>query len=324
MGFIYFQQNDVEQALTYVGRALQIRQKLHIPYELGLGHNTLGMIMERQGQYDEAADLYQKARHYFEVSHSDRGLALVYINLGRLRRITNDFEQSLEALNLARRVLEEKNDVTYLIVALNEVGCAYRQRGGPADRPLAEKFLTQSLDLCQRIGDRKAEADNFEDLGLLYYQWGKACKEKQAIAEANRFFEQVRKVTQKAFEIAERDDLPFLHAKVERITGDVDFERQDYDKAFNHLFRSCEVLAQALEADQSSPIQDQYRRRLRENADRLQERLNALPDINNTRYFAENLLGRIAIMPAGLKNIFGVVEAKLRSTLQLSKLLPSI
>jgi tetratricopeptide (TPR) repeat protein len=321
IGFVYFQQNDVVQALTYVGRALQIRQQLHIPYELGLGHNTLGMIKERQGNYEEAANLFQKAKHYFEVSHSDRGLALVYINLGRLRRMTCDFDQALEALNRACRVLEEKNDVTYLIIALNEIGCAYRQRGGPQDHPLAEDFLQRSLTLSQGIGDRKAEADNFEDLGLLYYYWGKALKAAKAFDEADRYFEKVRDMTQRAFAIAEREDLPFLRAKVERISGDVDFEKPDYDRAFDHLFRSCEVLASAMRQTQAAPIQYQYQRRLTENADRLQERLLALPDPVRTRFYAGSLLQRLQALPEDLQMTLGLVATKLQATLQLGKFL---
>lgn len=322
IGYIYFQQNDIEQALTYVGRALQIRRQLCIPYELGLGHNTLGMIMERQGRYDEAADSYQKAKHCFEVSHSDRGLALVYINLGRLHRITNEFERSLTVLGQACQVLEEKNDMTYLITALNEIGCAYRQRGGLDDRLLAEDNLKRSLELCKKIGDSKAEADNIEDLGLLYYNWGKALKQANRVDEANLYFERVRVAANKAFEIADREELPFLRAKVERITGEVDFEEQDYEKAFNHLFHACELLASAMKESKELPYRFQYEQRLAENKDRLQERLQALPDPRDTQFFAKNLLARFDNLPdEAQKMTLGLVATMLRSTLQLSTLL---
>jgi tetratricopeptide (TPR) repeat protein len=316
IGFVYFQKNDFEQALTYVGRALQIRRQLGIPYELGLGHNTLGMIMENGGRFDEAADLYLKAKYYFEVSHSDRGLALVYINLGRLKRITNDFEKAFEYLRLAHAVLKEKNDLTYLIVALNEIGCAYRQRGGPEDRRLAEEFLNESLKLSRDCGDRKAEADNIEDLSILYYQWGKELKQKNNLVEAERYFQKVRQAAQQVLKIAEADHLPFLKAKVERTWGDVDFEKQDYKKAFHHLFKACEVLANAMKETKDVPMH--YQRRLAENADRLQERLHTLPDLNSTRQYAQMLLYKFEKLPANTRQGMSMVESKLRATLQLS------
>jgi tetratricopeptide (TPR) repeat protein len=323
MGYVYFQKNDIEQALTYVGRALQIRRQLGIPYELGLGHNTLGMIMENQGRFDEAADLYRKARHYFEASHSDRGLALVYINLGRLTRITNDFEKSLDYLTLASTVLEEKNDVTYLIVALNEIGCAYRQRGAPEDRHRAEEFLKRSLALSREIGDRRAEADNIEDLSILYYQWGKALVQTNDVQEADRYFEKVREATWQVSQIAEAENLPFFRAKAERTFGDVDFEKQDYEKAFEHLFKACELLASAERERKEFPVQ--YQRRLAENADRLQERLHALRDPEETCHFATMLLNELKKLPEDIQKALSLVETKLHATLQLCQIpMPSI
>ena len=61
MGYVYFLQGDLVQARTYVGQALQMRLELQIPYELGLGYNTMGFIQEQNGRIDPAADLYRKA-----------------------------------------------------------------------------------------------------------------------------------------------------------------------------------------------------------------------------------------------------------------------
>jgi hypothetical protein len=134
--------------------------------------------------------------------------------------------------------------------------------------------------------------------------------------EAEKYFQRVRAAAQQVLKIAEAENLPFLKAKVERTYGDVDFEKQDYEKAFHHLFKACEVLASAVKDRKDIPLQ--YQRRLAENADRLQERLHTLPDLKSTRLYTEMLLFKFEKMPANTRQGMSVVESKLRATLQLS------
>ncbi|RMD92255.1 MAG: tetratricopeptide repeat protein [Calditrichaeota bacterium] len=313
IGFIYFQKKDIERAKTFVGQALQVRKNLGVAYELGLGYNTMGMILESQHRLDEAADLYRKARYHFEASHSDRGLALVNINLGRIMRITNNFDRALDYLMQAKQVLEQKNDTTYLIKALNEIGRAYREWGAPDNFEKAEKTLKESLDLCKNINDRKTEADTLNELSSLYFSWAKFLKQSDK-TKFESFLNQVLTSSKKAFDVAEQEDKPFLKASVERTSGDIEFEKQDYDKAFEHFFKACEVLATSKEEVQS-PFEYQFN--LIRNADRLEERLHALP-IPEKLKFTNILLEELNKKPDNVKENLKIVETKLKTTLQLN------
>ncbi len=316
IGFVYFLKGDTERAVTYVGKALQIRQELGIAYELGLGNNTMGMIVESMGRTDNAADLFNKAYHYFEESQSDRGLALAQINLGRLMRITNQFDKALHHLHEARHILKAVKDNAYLVVALNEIGCAYRQQATTESRQKAEEFLHESLELSRKMNNHRWVADNFEDLHILYYQWGLDLKKQgKSEDEYDEYFNKAEKLGQNAVEIAEANGLNMISAKYYRTTGDIDFERRDYTKAFNSFFKACELMAKSLsEAD--GPATNFYNR-LNENANRLQQKLHALPTPEQTKKYAQQVRDLIKIEPYTIRQPLAILETFINETLKL-------
>jgi tetratricopeptide (TPR) repeat protein len=317
IGFVHFLQGDAEKAATYVGKALQIRHQLGIAYESGLGHNTLGMIMESMGRIEEAAELFRKAHLYFEASGSARGLALAQINLGRLFRRTNDFDKALKYLMAAKEVLETKGDKAYLIVALNEIGCAHRQQAALEARQLAEKYLQESLDLSEKIKNKQSTADNLEDFQILYCQWGRDLKKQGNIEQGEAYLKIAEDYGRSAWEIAEAHGLTNIMAKIERSSGDVDFEKQDYEKAFWHFFRACELMARA--ASEKGGPAVQYQRRLAENANRLQQKLHALPKSEQTQKYAEKVLAWIDDVPQDIREPLFLLKTFVTETLQINR-----
>jgi len=315
IGYVYFLQGDAEKAVTYAGKALQICQQLGIAYELGLCSNTLGMIMEGMGRIGDAANLYLKAHQYFEATGSDRGLALVQINLGRLKRITNAFDEALKYLKAAARVFENKGDTAYLITALNEIGCAFRLRATPEARMQAKEYLHRSLGLSKKIKNYQAIADNLDDLQILFYQWSLDFKNQGQKKQAETHLSQAIKYGQEARKIAKTHGLITILANLERANGDICFELQDYEKAFKHFLNACHLLAQAVAEKKQSPIQIQQR--LAENANRLQQKLHMLP-LQDEAEYARKILTWMNDYPKATRTQLSVVRNFLRETLHLS------
>ncbi len=327
IGYVYFLQGDTEKAATYVGKALHIRQQLGIAYELGLGSNTLGMIMEGMGRIEDAADLYRKAYNCFEAAGSDRGLALVQISLGRLMRITNNFDQALGYLQTAARVLEKKGDTAYLIVALNEIGCAYRQQATAeaqaetATRAKAADYLEQSLKLSKQINNYQAIADNLDDLQILHSQWAQALKKLSRHKESESCLNQAIKYGREAEAIAKEHGLKTILANilanVERASGESDFEKQDYEKAFKHFLNSCHLIAEA--ATDRGRFAMQLQQRLTDNANRLQQKLHALPAQEEAEY-AKKILSWMNGFSDEANSQLAVLRTFLQETMRLSQL----
>ncbi len=287
MGYIHYLRGDIINARTYVGRALHMRRNLNIPYELGLGYNTMGIIMEHSGRMDDAADSYYKAQSSFEIANSDRGRALVLMNIGRIDRVTNRFEEAEQALKKAIGVFEQKRDLDYLIQVLNELGVVYRQRGAEGDWEKAEELHKRSLAYAKEIGRSRSEADNWEDLCILYERRASELR-RQDDPQADHYEALAREAAGKVDELAQQYGYHYLQAKKERTLADLAFGRKDYQEAFNRYFDACYLVAHAKMSEKISPVYGQ--RRYEMMVDRLQAQLQALPTLEDTRKYAQLML----------------------------------
>ena len=290
MGYIYYLRGDMVNARTYVGRALHIRRLLKIPYELGLGYNTMGIIMEHSGRMDNAADSYRKAQSAFEVANSDRGRALVLMRIGHIDRLTNRFEEAEQAIQKAISVFEQKKDVDNLIEALNELGSIYRQRGGEGDWEKAEELHKKSLAYSEALGRTRNQADNWEDLCILYERRANQLRDIHDEKQAEHYAALAREAAQKVSELAGKHGYQYLQAKKERSLADLAFGEQNYSEAFERYFEAAYLMAQATMSERISPILGQ--RRYEVMVDRLQEQLQALPTLEETRTYAQLMLDK--------------------------------
>jgi tetratricopeptide (TPR) repeat protein len=290
IGFIYFHQGDMVKARTYVGQALQMRRELKIPYELGLGYNTMGIIMEHGGRLDEAADLYHKATGSFAMASSARGEAMVAINLGRIDRVTNRFEEAEQELLKAVGLFKSKGDSDNLIDAMNELGCVHRQRGEDGDWEKSEELFKESLSLSEKVGNTAKQIDNLQDLSILYARRAITFQKLHEDRNADKFAGLARETAEKVGKLAEQYGYQYLLAKKERTLADLSFQDSNYEDAFGRYFEACRLMALAQESGGDSPILGQ--RRYEEMVDRLQEQLQSLPRLETTRKHARIMLDK--------------------------------
>ena len=265
LGYVYKLQGRLDKAKTYCGIALKIRERLGIPYELGLGYNTMGMVLEEAGNIKDAADLYHKALTSFEEARSQRGKGLALINTGRLQRNINDFDDALVHLEEARRIFERQGDIEHTAEVLNEIGCAYRGRLEEGDAEKAEEYLHRSLELARSYGDSYREADNLEDLTVLYFRLGN--------------LEKTKEYAKRAREIINARGYHYLRGKVLRVEADVLYEEGQYEAAFRTYLEACAELARMIYAyePRRKAKAGYVMVRYEEMRDRLQEQLHKRP-----------------------------------------------
>jgi len=317
MGFIYFRQGDVVRARSYVGRALGIRERIGIPYELGLGYNTMGMIMEDLGWLQDSVDLYHKAFLAFEEAHSERGKALAMLNQGRINRLVNDYDGALHDLEYARGVFERLKDKDYLISALNELGCTYRQRREGDDLGKAIELLERSLTLSREMGKFFEEVDNLEDISITYVKLVKDadnCRSEYKEQALSYAMQVIKLVDERAGELL----AVYLRGKAERTLGDLEFMDDEYALAFDHYFESCRLMAMvwAKGGRKSVFLQRQYE----DSLDRMQEQLHAL-ETSKTLEFAKQIETKLGQLSSPEKRLMANIREYLRATRETAKLM---
>jgi tetratricopeptide (TPR) repeat protein len=314
-GFVHFLRGDLIAARTYIGRSLSLRRQLNIPYELGLGYNTMGIVMEHSGRYDDGADLYDKAVAAFEEAKSERGRALALINLGRLRRITNSFENATIYLEEAEDILKRKRDNDYLVEALNELGCVYRQRGEEGDWEKGGQYLEQSYDLAGAIGNIFRMADNLEDLSLLHVRWARDELGRGDKESVERHLALAEEKGQEAMRLAKKHDYNYLKAKVLRTFGDVMYIREKYEQAFDYYLDACLEMANVVQQEQGPVVQMQ--RRYEEMVDHLQGQLHGLASHKQVAQYAQRLHEKV--VKAELADRLDSLTQVLEQTLSISQ-----
>jgi tetratricopeptide (TPR) repeat protein len=314
MGYIYFRLGDVERARTYVGRALNIRQDLNIPYELGLGCNTFGLIMEDGGRLPSAVDLFTKAYLAFDDAHSNRGKAMAQINLGRMKRFMNDYDEALKELTLAEKVLKRLRDQDHLIDALNEIGTTYREKENWEN---ALKYLNESLELSNTLGKRFQQTDTLDDIAVTYY--------KMALRESGEermgWVEKAKSYASKSQKLAKSDEVDFFVAKADIVLGDLAYLEGEYNTAFKHYFEATSLMAKAWASRHKAS--GFYQRRHEENLDKMQERLHAFEHeagIEKTLDYAKKMLIKIDRLPPVEKAALSKMRKILKATLETTKL----
>lgn len=319
IGYVYLLQAKPAEGKTWVGRALQLRRKLKIPYELGLGLNTMGMIMERVDRVKEAMDLYQSAVKVFQAAPSERGEALALLNLGRMRRITNEYEAAEQLLTRARRVFQDKKDTSNLTQAYNELGCVYRdrarQRGQDTDWTESERYLLTGLELSRTASNTPRIVESLEDLGLLHYNWAEHLHKQLHGPEAREHQTLALTYARQVEAMVRPNEMLYRWGKNEKLLGDLAYLDEQWENAFEHYFEACRLMKRA-PAEQNRPTK-WTERKYDEMVDRLQEQLNGLPGMEDTRYFTNKMLTRLRTLSSAEQDELQSVRDYLDLLLQI-------
>ncbi len=238
LGYVYHCLGKNREAMAHCEIALKLRQKLDIPYELGLSYNVLGIIYADLLRTNEAVNYFKEALNAFERAQSRRGKALVYIAYSRLLRQTywerekfanEPFEEHLEEYEKAAKMLQDAIDILrslpnypVLIEALNEYGSLLRHQ---KDWEKAIDAIKESLDLSINLNNTFRKIDNLQDLGYIYYL-------EEDYDNALKFASQAR-------EEAEKEKSYNLFAKAQMTVCRVKFIQKRYDEAFRAGVKAC-------------------------------------------------------------------------------------
>lgn len=124
--------------------------------------HSLGRIRRMTGEYQAAATAHQRALELYRGIDHRLGQANALDGLGRIRLLTADFRGAAEVFERALDLFHEVGDQLGQAGALNGLGRVRRLTGNY--RPAADAHQ-RALGLCRDAGDRIGEATALNDLG---------------------------------------------------------------------------------------------------------------------------------------------------------------
>jgi len=174
---------------------------------LAEGHalNALGVILLRQGRYEEAEDRLRQALIIFEAEEETAAQGAVLSNLANVKTRLHRPEEALDTYQASLKLRRQVGDRLGEGHTLNNIGFVYQRTGRPLEAipwltaalevfrelpaPVDEgitlgnlgtvhgelgrydeaiAFLQLALAVCRDVGDRSGEGDSLKELGVVY------------------------------------------------------------------------------------------------------------------------------------------------------------
>lgn len=126
LGFDYMELNKLEEALEYLNKAKEIREKENDLRGIGSVHVNLAILYSRMDRYEEALKEYDLAEEYFEKVGYKSGIATVLNNRAGIYLDLMMYKEALENFKKTYTECKKTFDRHLLSMALNNIGVTLR------------------------------------------------------------------------------------------------------------------------------------------------------------------------------------------------------
>jgi DNA-binding SARP family transcriptional activator/Flp pilus assembly protein TadD len=128
IGLVQRSLGQQDRARSYIQQALQLAQESGSAYEMGRGHDALGLLLYADSRLDGAIEHFLEARDYFAQCDAKRELAVVNVHLAQaLFEATDSDEEPAEYLRRAVGLADELGYDHFLVQEGRRSPSLYRQ-----------------------------------------------------------------------------------------------------------------------------------------------------------------------------------------------------
>ncbi len=225
-GIVYYYAGFHEVSNEYYFKAMQMPEALTNLKMQFSNLNNIGINYDLLGKPDLSLEFYGKALKIVESQENQKGMAQVKINLGRLYRVTKDYEKSEFYLNDALEYFESVKDTFYIGLAYQNIASLKADMGDSKENIL--KCFAHALESYQAIDYQYGIAEMYHNLAL-YYE--KIAGDKQ----------QIKTYYQKALDISRKAGTHANSATLILALARLAIESGDYRLAEKYALESLEM-----------------------------------------------------------------------------------
>ncbi len=164
LGVTTLNQSDLDASVRYHEWALSLFES--IPGENATAGilNNMGLIAMRRGRYDEARELFLKAREQNRLTGNAAWESTNLSNLGLIEWETNHFEEAGRYFEGAIELAKDVGNLSYQASFTDNLALVAADMG---DLDRAQTLHEESLALCRRIEDPAGESASLLNLGSI-------------------------------------------------------------------------------------------------------------------------------------------------------------
>lgn len=224
IGSVYDTQGDLPQALEYYHKSLKLSEETGDKKGMAFAFNNIGFIYDNQGDIPKALEYYNKSIKIKEEIGDKQGLATVFGNIGSIYCNQGNISKGLEYYHKSLQIKEEIGDKKGLGIALRNIGLIYDDQG---DFPKALEYYNKSLTILEEIGNKQGIATSFNNIARIYSSKKEFTKALDYYLKSLKIFEEVNDKSGMAFSL---NNLGFVYDKL-----------GDEQKAFEHFQKSLKI-----------------------------------------------------------------------------------
>ncbi len=214
LGNANYHLNNDRQALEYFEQSISIYRKLNMKTGIGAVLNNIGLIREKQNDYNGALRSYTEAAVLFKEESNHDYLSSVYVRLGNVYNILGRYDKSLEYHTLALKINEKSNDSLRIARSYNNIGNVYL---GIDDFKAAFEVYGKSIILVKKINQTEILAPLYNNMGLAL--------------EGLKDYDKALDYYRMSFELARKDNNQEVIVNSLINTGNVYLIRKEIDQA---------------------------------------------------------------------------------------------
>lgn len=160
----YFNQNTTKAA-EYTNQALSLSEKINFKNGKAKALNSLGILVQKQGNYDSAIVLQNSALNIYQQINNQKGIAKSYSDLCIAYWKKADFVSALDYELKSLKAYEKINDQKGIAFCYNMIGIIYKDLKKPED---AIKYYLLSAKIKKNIADEKGLASTYNNIANVY------------------------------------------------------------------------------------------------------------------------------------------------------------
>jgi tetratricopeptide (TPR) repeat protein len=185
LGLIYKDMGDLDNALLYNDRSLNLAKELGNRNVEATMLNNIAGILDKKGEYDKALRYYEEA---LRLTANEKDKSTTYNNMAIIYSKIGDFKKAVDYLKKAIEIAERYGDYHGLAKYLLNLGNTYRKAG---DFSNAEIYLLDGLNRIRKLNDKYWEAGAYIYLGYLYRDKGDKQTAKDYLTKAYNLFKSI-------------------------------------------------------------------------------------------------------------------------------------
>ncbi|WP_281615163.1 response regulator [Flammeovirga sp. SubArs3] len=240
---LYYNIKNKEECLTYFDKAVQIFKEEGMEIPLADIYNSTGLYYRNHGNYDEAMELFKKARLIYELHDHKMGLfkvvnneALIWKNLSvKDKELFKKYiYKAIEMFKLAEKYSIDLNNKHYQATVVTNIGGAYDKLSSQLDPNTETEAILETVDYRIRYFKKALQLRNELDQNCfkigIYPSIAEAYRESKKYDSAMLYID--KGIALDAECETKDEDLLYV------IQGHIEYDQQHYNKAITAFKKS--------------------------------------------------------------------------------------